>query len=432
MKIVCHENKWFSKHIVPHSNTGTFQMSKYVLRLKVNEGHLLYNVLSRALYFFSNEEDETTEFETLIKHWFYVPKDFNELDWVDFLRNKRDRRDSSKPLSIQGYTILTTMDCNARCFYCYEKGRPRISMTEKTASDLADYIIANANGESVDLSWFGGEPLYNNKVIDIICDKLTSSNVEYVSSMISNGLLFSEEIVKRAVEKWKLKRVQITLDGTKEIYLKSKSFVNSDGSEFDKVLDNIELLQNHNIKVTIRLNQDIYNTEDLLQLVDFLKERFPNTKLLSVYNNLLFSKDNQFSKEQEDCYNKLKDQILCSKLSPKSKLINAPKVHSCMADNPKSRVITPDGKIGKCEHYSSENLIGSIYEENVNEEMLAKWSEKIERQEECYTCSLYPICTRIKMCPNERVKCTEFDRNDKLSDLKQAILYTYYEYLEKQ
>ena len=122
-----------------------------------------------------------------------------------------------EPEHITTYTIFTTTDCNARCFYCYEMGRSRIPMSDETAYKAATYIAAHCGGEKVHLHWFGGEPLFNKQVIDIICTDLTEKGIIYDSMMISNGYLFDKDTVEQAVSHWKLKSVQITLDGTEEI-----------------------------------------------------------------------------------------------------------------------------------------------------------------------------------------------------------------------
>lgn len=323
---------------------------------------------------------------------------------------------------------MTTLDCNARCFYCYEKGRARITMTEETANNVATCIIDNANGSKVHISWFGGEPLVNYQVIDIICDRLASAKIRYSSSMISNGLLFSPEILNKAKQNWKLGRVQITLDGTKEVYQKSKAFVKADGTEFDRVLDNIETLLRNDIAVVVRLNQDVYNTDDLLQLVDLLNERLGEYKNFKVYNHILFNDDHVLTDEQIDCHYKLSNKIVSSSLSSNPKLLSGPKVYSCMADSPTSRVITPDGKFGKCEHYSSEYLVGSLDGNDIDNEMLYKWAERYGRQEACDSCPLYPVCVRIKMCPNDSPVCYEFDREKEISMIKRAMLMAYEDY----
>lgn len=68
------------------------------------------------------------------------------------------------------------------------------------------------------LAWFGGEPLYNAQVIDLICNDLVERGIGYESSMISNGFLFDEKLIKRAAELWRLRQIQITLDGTEGVY----------------------------------------------------------------------------------------------------------------------------------------------------------------------------------------------------------------------
>ncbi|MEI3172875.1 MAG: radical SAM protein [Lachnospiraceae bacterium] len=136
-----------------------------------------------------------------------------------------------EPEHITSYTIFTTTDCNARCFYCYEMGRSRIPMSDETAHKAAAYIAAHCGGEKVHLHWFGGEPLFNKQVIDIICTDLAEKGIVYESMIISNGYLFDGATVEQAVSHWKLKNVQITLDGTEEIYNRSKAFIYKDGTK---------------------------------------------------------------------------------------------------------------------------------------------------------------------------------------------------------
>lgn len=127
------------------------------------------------------------------------------------------------------------------------------------------YVLAQPvdGGEKVGIQWFGGEPLFNKAVIDIICNDLTAKGVEYHSTMISNGYLFDDATVKQAVELWKLKRIQITLDGP---------------SSYQVVLANIERLLDAGVSVGIRLNMDNHNAENLMLLADELHERFAGRK----------------------------------------------------------------------------------------------------------------------------------------------------------
>ena len=273
MEVIRQEQSWFRNHLVkqPKQNIK-YRLSNFIVKQVIDDGILLYNNVTGCLLFFKSENEIKDNFVFLIEHWFYLPIDsFNECDWVEFLRQKRIEDASDQ--GINSYVIMTTLDCNARCFYCYEKGALRIPMTEKIAIATSEYIRSHSNNK-VKLTWFGGEPLLNTVIIDLICQKLNDFGISYFSHIITNGLLITRDIVDKAINVWKLKRVQITLDGTEQVYLRAKAYVNSQGFEFQTVLDNIEVLLNSKIAVNIRLNQDAYNTEDLLTLLVLLHNRF--------------------------------------------------------------------------------------------------------------------------------------------------------------
>lgn len=72
-------------------------------------------------------------------------------------------------------------------------------MSEQTARDIVKYIVEHANRNApLSIEWFGGEPLTNVKVIDIINSGVRSAGFEVFSKMISNGYLFNQENVKKA------------------------------------------------------------------------------------------------------------------------------------------------------------------------------------------------------------------------------------------
>ena len=68
-----------------------------------------------------------------------------------------------------------------------------------------------------------------------------------------------------------LSNVQITLDGTEETYNKTKRFIyKDDPSPFKTVIYNIHNLLFNNISVTIRLNVDNNNADDIEKLLYYL------------------------------------------------------------------------------------------------------------------------------------------------------------------
>lgn len=207
------------------SSSGGYRLMTYVLQQRTEDGVLLFHTLTRELLLLTDAEyARLYELPELYEKWFIVPEALDDMEYADRVRIVRTTL-RKIPEHITSYTIFTTTDCNARCFYCYEMGRSRIPMSEETARKAARYIIDHCGGQKVKLHWFGGEPLFNAAVIDTICGILRESGIPYSSSMISNAYLFDDDAVGRAQALWNLKNVQVTLDGTEEVYNRSKAYI---------------------------------------------------------------------------------------------------------------------------------------------------------------------------------------------------------------
>ena len=161
--------------------------SIYNYVVKQDNNYLVFNalyhscvVLSKQEYkLFKRNKGEVEQFKDL---GFYCDKDLNEQDVVLFTSRYVSEQDNSF-----FYRIYTTMACNARCPYCYEKGIKPEHMSYQTADALIEFIVKNCRENShIVLEWFGGEPLVNEKIIDYICEKLTQLLKEKKASFNSN------------------------------------------------------------------------------------------------------------------------------------------------------------------------------------------------------------------------------------------------------
>lgn len=202
-----------------------YRPSNFTLPLPVDEGTVLYSTLTKAMTLLGHDEAAGLTAgnipEELIRDWFYVPEDFGDNLLAREMRTVARAILPDDP-PITSYVIFTTTDCNARCFYCYQKGRPRIAMSERTALEAVSFIERRSRGNKVLLNWFGGEPLHNKEVITIICTELGRKGIAYSSSMVSNAFLFDGETISQAKDEWGLTEIQVTLDGTEEISTRRK------------------------------------------------------------------------------------------------------------------------------------------------------------------------------------------------------------------
>ncbi|MCF0105973.1 MAG: 4Fe-4S cluster-binding domain-containing protein, partial [Holdemanella sp.] len=305
MKIIQEQNKIISKVWGKQKvKDKEYRLIKYSLTRKVDDGILLYNLITGELVLsqhfdesdiskFRNQYEE--EFNELVEKRYLVPMDFDEYKTVKQLRKIVHQVENQRE-GIIGYTIMPTSHCNARCFYCFEAGYPHTHMSEETADQLVDYMVNHCNEEKfLNITWFGGEPTVGHKRIDQICKGLQENGINYSSFMYSNGYLFDDEMVKRAVDLWKLNKIQITLDGTEDVYNKAKAYKSAQGSPYYRVLDNIKRLLDAGIYVMIRLNMDFYNSKDLEKLIKELSIKLQGYTNISVYVSILFE-DEGFEK----------------------------------------------------------------------------------------------------------------------------------------
>ena len=308
-------------------------------------------------------------------------------------------------------------------------------MSEEIAHKTADFINRTcSHQEKVKLNWFGGEPLFNLVAIDIICERLAHLGVDFESSMVTNGYLFDDEIVKKAIENWHLDNVQITIDGTKKVYNRTKAYIYKDENAYERVLNNIERLLNANVKVDIRINVSLRNIDDVEHLVEELGDRFGRTKRLRVYTHALYDyhegQTSMYEKTDEAQMQLLKRRVMLYDRLEELGFIRPNKIsdklilHKCMADSNHDVLITPDGKLGRCEQQTDEHLFGHVDSEERDQAVYDSYLEQLPESESCATCPYYPDCIRLRMCANN-MECTAANRKEHLVDMKRSMLYQY-------
>ncbi len=407
MKTIVEANKTVLKILGKQKiSQKDYRLNKHCIYVKTDDGILLLNLLTKELLILTEDEfANIKELDYLKERWFLVPEGFDDKKCADTVRWVQEST-AKKSEHITSYTILTTTDCNARCFYCFEKGQPRIPMTEQTALKVSKYIKEHSGGEKVGITWFGGEPLYNLAIIDLISEELRKYGVEFTSFMISNGYLFDDKTVKKAAENWNLKGVQITLDGTEEVYNKSKAYIYTEGSPYQVVLNNVERLLKSKIAVNLRLNMDLYNADNLLKLVDELAERFGGKQGVCAYVRHIFDSDIPMAEmhteeeweKRHQAMCRLEEKLLKAKLLQRSRISRKTKLNSCMADSGNNVVIVPTGNIGLCEHYINSEFIGNINCEGFDISAVNNWKQRAPDIPECAECFYYPECIRLKKC----------------------------------
>ena len=377
-----------------------------------------FSMFEEPVEFVFNENDP--EMKDLLMADYLVARGTDEVNkYIKILEvlRKTERHDEG----YRSYTILPTTACNARCVYCYELEVEHETMSEQTAEQTIQYIRkTRVDNKPVRIQWFGGEPLLEDKIIDRICEGLREAGIEYTSEMISNGSLVTEGIAVKAKNDWNLTSIQITLDGREDVYCERKRYGDFEGSPYRAVLEGIHHLANQKISVSLRMNVDEDNIEDLMLLADELEEEFKYENVPMAYCHGIFThKDDDRNSDQlylgmgrlserleEFNRNRIsnieKSEDSGEKSEDEKKFYNRTgclKCYYCMVDNPVvGPVILPSGRMTLCEHVGEVPEVGSIFDEDLLriEDLVEK--KRCER-DECRNCSLLPVCTDFSGCP---------------------------------
>ena len=182
--------------------------------------------------------------------------------------------------------------------------------------------------------------------------------------------------------------------------------------------------------MTIRLNIDRHNASDFLALAEILGGEFKGESRLNVYSHVLFEAGAEgtavrhTAPQRRDLFQvrmRLQERLRELGLFRPKPLPHSLKLNNCMADNDGNVLILPDGRLGKCEHYTEDHWFGSLDSPEREETVLAGFKLLREEIEACAECAFYPDCYRLDLC-EEAAHCYPEKREEMLLDARQALL----------
>jgi len=180
---------------------------------------------------------------------------------------------------IKRHIIIPTYSCNLRCTYCFEKHvlKAKSDWLNKLASrkqiDEIFKAIVKLDQDVKHLDsivLYGGEPLQwmNADIIKYVLDR--GQDLGYSFMVVTNGVELAQFVP--CLSKYDIRKIQVTLDGPKEIHDKRRFKVNGKGS-FDDITNGIETAFKADLPVWLRVNVDSVNLEHLPSLADFAISR---------------------------------------------------------------------------------------------------------------------------------------------------------------
>lgn len=235
----------------------------------------LLDRVGRGEGLFNDDERETID--TLLENGFLVESHERERDDLDaYFSNLREDTEQLR------VTVLTTLQCNFACDYCYQGDREDYQkfdqkMSLETAERVVTWIakrLDEVRPERFVLTLFGGEPLLNLPVAYHLAEhcyrECQQRGVEQRMSIITNGLLLTPEVVDRLTP-YGLFGVKITLDGDRETHNRMRPLRGRQGT-FDRIIENVRRVADK-VPITIGGNFDESSVDSYPALLDYLREQ---------------------------------------------------------------------------------------------------------------------------------------------------------------
>lgn len=406
INIANYETKIY-KNSKDHFSDGTFYYSVEFARklshynLFLDDNNLVFNLLSLSCIKLTTDKFLSLKNGDL--------KEFNDdeiaqlykMSFIHSLKNEKNfyariNNNHSKRQNELGISILTTTACNARCHYCFEKGITPVNMNDSTISDLNQFI-KQKNVTKINVTWFGGEPLVNSKVICSLSQFCRDNKIDYMSTMISNGYLI-DKYIDLIKNEWNVKRIQITLDGLEEEYNNVKKYIYQDPNPFDRIISNIQLLLDREIGVTIRLNFNQSNYCQILECIDYIYEKYGNHKKLFVYASHIFGCGDAIHLKDGTnlylvIYKKLMEKGYVKSLDDLRIIFN--NTGYCFTTNKNHFVVNSDGNLYTCDHAvvdKANGCIGTLKDGITNMDNYRFWTKKYYPLKECNNCQYLFMC----------------------------------------
>lgn len=271
-------------------------VSEYNIKFHTCDGQLmLFNTITREVV--SAEDDlNCSSIEMGIKHR-------NQIEQIEECIKQNSTQ--------QMLTIIPTTNCNARCWYCFEKGMSRYDMSSNIIDGTINFIKSSFNDSNIKLNWSGGEPLMNIEAIIRITDALNDAGYKLHTSVTTNGSILPPDFLSYIKQANADISFGITIDEINEAYNITKRIsITNNIDPFQNLIKNIHCLLESGIRVSIRIN--FSNIDRAKIIYSFLEEEFAgyNRNLIYIYFAYIWNsseKDNIALNNAIECIKHIKN-----------------------------------------------------------------------------------------------------------------------------
>jgi len=287
--------------------------------------------------------------------------------------------------------LFPTEHCNFRCTYCYEDykiGR----MIPEVVSGIKKLLHHRYKTlKSLEISWFGGEPLLAQDVIFEISETILSlqeqnPNLSYVANITTNGYFLSKQVAEKLIDS-RISLYQISLDGDQAVHDTTRVLSSGKGT-FDVIMSNLLALKEIDAEfiVLIRIHYQKSTYVKLKSLINTLNDQFGGDLRFQFY----FKSVDRLGGENDEDIEALTfiekaeiEEYLKNFVTDSRQVYSLDNQYICYASKANSLAIRANGRIAKCTVALDDerNDIGYIQEDGklcLFQEKLKPWIKGLE------------------------------------------------------
>jgi radical SAM protein with 4Fe4S-binding SPASM domain len=168
-----------------------------------------------------------------------------------------------------------TERCNRHCRHCYQNGQPA---AELPLADL-EIILGRMNEALIkwdrqgSLSLTGGEPFVRRPELFALMDRVDALDTFVSYDVLTNGSFVSDDIARALVNQRKLRRVQVSLEGSTAAI---NDAIRGEGS-YQETLGAIRNMKRSDLTVSVMATVSRFNYRDIPALVHLLENEGVDT-----------------------------------------------------------------------------------------------------------------------------------------------------------
>lgn len=337
-------------------------------------------------------------YNALIEKGFIIEDDRDEFEEL-----KEEYRQAVEQKHTFRLTILPSLDCNLRCWYCFEKHIHGSHLSDEVSENIFRFVKRqfeeNDELNYLEVELFGGEPLlYLEKelypLLKRIKDYITSIGKHVFFFFVTNAVCINETTLP--LLKDLNASFQISIDGFKDRHDKVKYIPETGEGTYDAMIKTIHSIVDtiENTFINLRIN---YDSETLAHMPELIKEldKVDRNKI-GIHLERVWQTGDQADKDNQE----LKEMInLWLSNGFKVSYMNlSRRPYSCKASTNNQAVMSCDGAVYKC---SCRDFTDSHMDGHLNSAGSISWKEdKLGQRMEivsydnpmCKNCRLMPLC----------------------------------------